>query len=171
MIRLGPASGAAPFFYLHGDPCGGGLYCRGLSRAMPDRPFYALAPYAPSGSGEPPGVEELARRHLAAVRAVQPRGPYRLGGYWLSGVVAFEMARRLEAEGERVSALVLFDLPADNRCWRFARLCAGATGAARSPGQASLLTHFYRWGQFWEALARLSGVRRRKAESMGRPGT
>jgi len=160
IVRLGPMEGRSPFFFLHGDPCGAGLYCRGLAKEMPDRPFYALAPSAPSGFGELPGVEELARRHVKAIRALRPCGPYLLGGYWLAGVVAFEAARQLEAAGERVASLVLFDIPADNRCWRLARRAAGMLGGALKLDQPALLKHFYLWGRFCEPLARLSFGRR-----------
>jgi thioesterase domain-containing protein len=56
----------------------------------------------------------MATDHLATVRALQPQGPYRLGGYCNGGLIAFEMARRLQAEGERVDLLVLLDATAHN---------------------------------------------------------
>ncbi|HEX7773058.1 MAG TPA: thioesterase domain-containing protein, partial [Pyrinomonadaceae bacterium] len=40
---------------------------------------------------------------------VQPQGPYRLGGWSLGGVIAFEMARQLAEEDERVQLLALID--------------------------------------------------------------
>jgi thioesterase domain-containing protein len=40
---------------------------------------------------------------------VQPRGPYRLGGFCASGLVAFELARILRSDGETVEALVLMN--------------------------------------------------------------
>jgi thioesterase domain-containing protein len=43
------------------------------------------------------------------VREVQPHGPYLLAGWSLGGVVAYEMARQLEALGERVDLLALID--------------------------------------------------------------
>ncbi|MFF1713251.1 amino acid adenylation domain-containing protein [Streptomyces sp. NPDC058268] len=54
-------------------------------------------------------VEALAERHLAAVRAVRPHGPYLLMGWSMGGLVAFEMAQRLTRLGERVAMLVLVD--------------------------------------------------------------
>ena len=56
-------------------------------------------------------VPEMAARYLEAVRSVQPRGPYRLGGYCIGGAVAFEMARQLRASGEETGSLLLFDSP------------------------------------------------------------
>jgi thioesterase domain-containing protein len=54
-------------------------------------------------------VEEEAREYLAELRAVQPKGPYLLGGYCLSGLVALEMADQLIREGENVALLALID--------------------------------------------------------------
>jgi thioesterase domain-containing protein len=51
----------------------------------------------------------MARTHVASLRQVQPTGPYRLGGFCLGGVIAFEMARQLMAHGERIERLVLVD--------------------------------------------------------------
>src|SRR6185369_16148080 len=47
---------------------------------------------------EAKSVEEMAARYLAEVRRVQPQGPYRLGGWSMGGLVAFEMATQLAAE-------------------------------------------------------------------------
>ncbi len=76
----------------------------------PGRPFYALQdPRVGSQPVSISSIEELATHYIAAMRRVQPHGPYFLGGWSYGGVVAFEMARQLEAEGERVDSLILFD--------------------------------------------------------------
>ena len=49
----------------------------------------------------------MAANYVADLRAHQPRGPYLLGGYCFGGVVAYEMARQIEAQGEHVSLLAL----------------------------------------------------------------
>jgi acyl-coenzyme A synthetase/AMP-(fatty) acid ligase/thioesterase domain-containing protein/acyl carrier protein len=54
-------------------------------------------------------VEEIASSCLDALRRHKPNGPYCLCGASFGGVVAFEMARRLVAEGERVPFVGLFD--------------------------------------------------------------
>jgi thioesterase domain-containing protein len=56
-------------------------------------------------------VEETAARFAQAIREQQPRGPYALGGHCYGGIVAFEVARQMSAQGERVSLLTLFDTP------------------------------------------------------------
>jgi amino acid adenylation domain-containing protein len=54
-------------------------------------------------------VEEMAESYINTMRLNQPHGPYYLCGNSFGGVVAFEMARRLVAEGEEVGFLGLFD--------------------------------------------------------------
>jgi thioesterase domain-containing protein len=51
----------------------------------------------------------MAADYLAQLRAVQRAGPYRLGGWSMGGLVAFEMARALAAAGEEVELLALVD--------------------------------------------------------------
>src|SRR3546814_2961135 len=53
----------------------------------------------------------MASAYLAAMREVQPGGPYRLLGWSLGGCIAHAIACRLAAEGEVVSELVLLDTP------------------------------------------------------------
>jgi len=54
-------------------------------------------------------LEELAARNVAILQRVQPHGPYYLAGFCFGGVLAFEVARQLESQGERVALLALMD--------------------------------------------------------------
>jgi thioesterase domain-containing protein len=51
----------------------------------------------------------MAAEHLAEIRKVQPHGPYFIGGSCLGGVVAFEIAQQLRAQGDLVGPLILVD--------------------------------------------------------------
>ncbi len=57
----------------------------------------------------------MAARYIAAIRRVQPEGPYQLGGFCFGGVVAFEMARQLKAAGEHVALLAIIEGSAPRR--------------------------------------------------------
>ena len=46
---------------------------------------------------------------MREVRGFQAQGPYCLGGYCFGGNVAYEMARQLQAVGEKVALLALLD--------------------------------------------------------------
>ena len=77
-----------------------------------ERPFYALQARGLFGDNEPhDGFEEMASDYIKEVRQVQPLGPYLLGGFSGGGLVAFEMARQLLANGEQVEQVLLLDTP------------------------------------------------------------
>jgi len=59
-------------------------------------------------------VQTIAARYLQAIRTLQPHGPYYLAGESFGGVVAFEMAQQLQAAGEEVALVALFDSKAPN---------------------------------------------------------
>jgi thioesterase domain-containing protein len=74
-----------------------------------DQPLYAFKSRGLDGLEEFATIEEMAASYVADLRAFQPTGPYRLGGYCFGGNVAYEMARQLRAAGERVAVLVLMN--------------------------------------------------------------
>ncbi|MEU6484909.1 non-ribosomal peptide synthetase [Streptomyces sp. NPDC046887] len=77
-----------------------------------DRPFHALRARG-FNAGEKPFAtfEQMVDCYVDAVRARQPHGPYALAGYSYGGAVAFEMAKALRAQGERVDFIGSFNLP------------------------------------------------------------
>jgi thioesterase domain-containing protein/NADP-dependent 3-hydroxy acid dehydrogenase YdfG/acyl carrier protein len=114
-----PSGSRPPFFCVHPGAVDVSVYAALARQLGDDQPFYALSPreleasYAggAEGSGAAASIEALAARCVAALREKQPNGPYRLGGWSLGGVLAFEMSRQLEASGEQVELLALFDSP------------------------------------------------------------
>lgn len=120
LVAIQPNGTRPPFYYLHGDFNGGGLYCLKLARNLgEEQPFYALQPHGIDGEAVPNTIEQMAADHIQTLRAFQPRGPYQLGGHCNGGLIAFEMARQLEAMGERVSTLVLIGATGLNARFRF----------------------------------------------------
>jgi amino acid adenylation domain-containing protein len=112
---LHPEGPRIPFVFLHGDYSGGGFYCHALARALgPQQPFILIHPHGLDGRRVPPSIEAMADEHLVRLRAVRPHGPYLLGGHCTGGRIAFEMARRLRAAGERVDLVAVVDAPLFN---------------------------------------------------------
>lgn len=110
VVAVQPAGSKNPFFFLHGDFKGGAFFCFPLSRDVgSDQPFYALEPYSFDGQPVPPSVEAMAAAHIRSMCAIQPKGPYLLGGFCNGGVVVYEMARQLQAIGEAVDLVVVID--------------------------------------------------------------
>ncbi|HEX6137581.1 MAG TPA: AMP-binding protein [Casimicrobiaceae bacterium] len=133
VVALRSTGTRPPFFFLHGDYHSGGFYCLELARHLaPSQPFYALPPCGYDGRPIPPSYAAAAALHVEAIRGVQPHGPYYLGGQCNGGLVALEIARLLEARGERVASLVL--LGASARNVRFRRLAALVETAGRIGG-------------------------------------
>jgi thioesterase domain-containing protein len=121
LVAVQPKGSKPPFFYLHGDFQGGGMYCLSLARHLEsEQPFYALQPHGLEGEAIPKTIEEMAAEHLKTLRAFQPQGPYQLGGHCNGGLLAFEMARQLEEIGQQVSLLVLICTTGANA--RYAKL-------------------------------------------------
>ncbi|GGR88158.1 peptide synthase [Streptomyces aureoverticillatus] len=77
-----------------------------------ERPFYALRA---RGFGQAEthfgSFAEMVTTYVQAIRRVQPQGPYAVAGYSYGGAVAFEIAKRLEADGDEVKFVGVFNLP------------------------------------------------------------
>ena len=110
LVTVQAGGSRRPFFFLHGQWTGGAFYSMELARYLgPDQPFYLLEPYKFDGLQVPPTFETMAATHIEALRSVQPEGPYLLGGWCNGGLIAYEMARQLHAQGQSVDLLVLMD--------------------------------------------------------------
>jgi len=110
VVAIQSGGSRRPFFFLHGQWTGDAFYCYPLARALgADQPFYLLEPYRLEDLSVPPPLETIAAAHIKSMRAVQPKGPYLLGGWCNGALVAYEMARQLHAEGQAVDLLVLMD--------------------------------------------------------------
>lgn len=82
-----------------------------LTAALPsDQPVYEIWWPNVDDQVHYPTVEQLADLFLSEIRKLQPQGPYQFCGYSTFGLVAYEMGRRLIAEGQDVSFLALFDI-------------------------------------------------------------
>ncbi|RKI67440.1 amino acid adenylation domain-containing protein, partial [Corallococcus sp. AB049A] len=99
-----------PFFCVH--PVGGNVlaYAELARKLGPDQPFYGIQARGLDGEAQPlDTVEALAASYVREVRKVQPHGPYRLGGWSLGGVIAYEMAHQLREAGEAVELVAMID--------------------------------------------------------------
>ena len=111
--------GERPFFLV---PGGWGAEIEFLVYAQlklhlgPDLPIFGLKARGSAGLEKPHrSVREMVVDYVEEIRTVQPRGPYLLGGECIGGVLAYEMARRLDELGEKVDLLVLLDTERPNQ--------------------------------------------------------
>ncbi len=118
-VPLAPRGAMPPFFAGGSDP----RYVDVARGLRPDQPFYRLDVYAlqeqrlASGQKLYGKIEEVAAHMIEEMRAVQPQGPYYLGGGCEGGIVAFEMARQLQKQGEKVACLLIWVVAAPH-AWK-----------------------------------------------------
>lgn len=110
LLTLEPEGARPPLFLIH--PAGGGALCylrlvRALGRGRPVHAFQA--PGLEPGQVPFASVGAMAEHYLEILRRIQPTGPWRLAGWSMGGIVAFEMAARIERDGGRVAFLGLLD--------------------------------------------------------------
>jgi amino acid adenylation domain-containing protein len=111
LLRLQAGNGdRPPFFLVH--PSGGTALCYVplVQELGPNLTVYGLQAIG-FAADEPPlvSVSAMADRYLSEIQGVASAGPYYLAGWSFGGTVAFEIARRLEAQGETVMFLGLLD--------------------------------------------------------------
>jgi thioesterase domain-containing protein/non-ribosomal peptide synthetase component F/acyl carrier protein len=110
LVPINPIGMKPPLYCVH---AGGGnvLFYRNLASHLgSDQPVYALQ--ARGLDGKQPfhtRVEEMASDYLKEIRSVQPNGPYFLAGRCFGGIVVYEMAQQLRAQGQKVALLAILD--------------------------------------------------------------
>jgi thioesterase domain-containing protein len=110
LVALNHAEGDKPLFLVHGGFGDVTEYATLVLEFRDDLPVYGIRARGVDSSLEPDTrVEDMAARYVEHVRLRQPKGPYRLLGYSLGGMIAFEMARELAAAGEEVEFLGIID--------------------------------------------------------------
>lgn len=98
--------------FLFPDGSGAAAAYRQLSRINDDVAVYGLnCPYLKTPQDWKCGPQHLTPQYLAEIRRRQPQGPYSLGGWSTGGICAFDAARALDNEGEKVEHLILIDAP------------------------------------------------------------
>ena len=110
VVPIRPHGAALPLFFLHGV---GGVLPEVdllLGKLDAEHPVYGIQ--AQAFDPEAPALLELeaiAACYLRDIRAVVPDGPYGLIGFSFGGMVAFEMAQQIRAQGCEPPALVMLD--------------------------------------------------------------
>ncbi len=101
-----------PLFCAHGLT-GSAEFARRLAMHLePEQPVVGFQALYRAGEVEPGDtISAMAAEYLEILRRCQSRGPYRLIGWCVGSLIAFEMAQRLLAEGEEIARLILVDPP------------------------------------------------------------
>ncbi|KAI9037667.1 non-ribosomal peptide synthetase [Aspergillus affinis] len=111
VVTLQPHGIKTPLWLFH-PGIGEILVFLALAQHFPDRPVYAMRPRGFNPGEEPfQNLDDLMTTYYTALRKQQPKGPYAMAGYSYGSVLAFEIAKKLEADGEEVKFLGSFNLP------------------------------------------------------------
>ena len=110
----GGQSAARTFFHVEGvsgpNLVAIGFGVRHLAGLWPDRRLLV----SPGIAGDPritlhKRLDDYVSEYIAGLRRIQPKGPYQLIGFSFHGLLAYEIARRLHAEGEEISGIALLE--------------------------------------------------------------
>ena len=111
VVPLQTAGTKTPLWLVH-PGVGEILVFVGLAKFLADRPVYAFrAKGFNDGEAVFANIDEVVETYTAAMKRTQPHGPYAIAGYSYGSMLAFEMAKRLEAQGDAVKFFGCFNLP------------------------------------------------------------
>jgi thioesterase domain-containing protein/NAD(P)-dependent dehydrogenase (short-subunit alcohol dehydrogenase family)/aryl carrier-like protein len=106
VAAIKPSGHLPPFLCVDAGP-----YLRFLAKRLsPDQPFLGLRLADTDNLPTHFTMADIAAYHIETIRSIQPQGPYYLGGWSASGLVAYEIAQQLRDMRQEVGLLVLFDV-------------------------------------------------------------
>ncbi|MGG0025446.1 beta-ketoacyl synthase N-terminal-like domain-containing protein [Bacillus inaquosorum] len=110
LIPLNDGKRGRPVFWFHGGVGGVEIYQQFAQKSQ--RPFYGIQARGFMTQHAPlHGIEQMASYYIEIIRAIQPEGPYDVGGYSLGGMIAYEVTRQLQSQGLAVKSMVMIDSP------------------------------------------------------------
>jgi amino acid adenylation domain-containing protein len=117
-VVIHPNGTQPPLVFLHGDLLGG-IYARKLGTLLgADQPLVLVYPHGVAGRPPLSDVETMAEELVRTIQRLFPTGPVRIASYSLSGLVAYEAARRLSAAGRDVRDVFVVGITARNMRFR-----------------------------------------------------
>jgi thioesterase domain-containing protein len=108
LVPIRSGGSGIPLFLMHSHG-GNVLEYYPLANVLDEEfPIYALQARGLDGkiaAGQ--SMQQMAARYIEEMRALQPEGPYFLGGFCFGGLLALEAAQQLTAAGEEVALVVM----------------------------------------------------------------
>ncbi|KAL6800430.1 putative polyketide synthase [Trichoderma sp. SZMC 28012] len=110
LVQGSATSDKIPLFLI-ADGGGSATSYMNLSPLFPgDNPVYGCeSPFLDNPEDYVYTIEEVSDLYAAAIRKIQPHGPYLLGGWSLGALFAFEVSKRFLSDGEVVQGLFVLD--------------------------------------------------------------
>jgi enoyl-CoA hydratase/carnithine racemase/thioesterase domain-containing protein len=108
LIKLNHVSGGFPIFWFHNE--GGGVEAYQGVAQNTNRPFYGIQARGRMSKEQPlNGVDQLVSYYTQIIKSVQPEGSYDFGGFSFGGILAYEVTRNLQMQGDKVNSIVMID--------------------------------------------------------------
>lgn len=150
ILMQGNPKTASKKLFLFPDGSGSATSYASIPHIDPDVCVYGLnCPYMKTPEHYTCGIDGVSAFYITEMRRRQPQGPYIIGGWSAGGVVAYEVALQLHAQGQATSHMILLDSPCPIRLEALpSRLHnffndVGLLGAPGTSGPPSwLLPHF-----------------------------
>jgi len=152
-----------PFFFLGGDPT-----FRPLSQRLSElREFHSLGLRMSliTKLKDPGSLECIAEQFVQSIRERHPEGPYMLGGWCAHGLLAFEAARQLQAQGQEVAQILLLETVNPIRMNQYS---GWKRRIARAQLKFHLLTFEYRYLQQLNSTQTRNYIAGRTAQKLAR---
>ncbi len=110
LVEIQPSGSRPPLFCAHGIP-GDVLWYGSLVPYMDtDQPIWGLESLGLDGIKQPLNtIEDMAAFYIKEMKSIQSEGPYYICGYSFGGSVAFEIARQLLVDGNKIGLLAIID--------------------------------------------------------------
>lgn len=101
-----------PLFLIHAMSGTSSVYQPLVENLAVSRPVYGVEAIGLNGTGKPlETVEAMSESYLTAIESINGDKPIHLCGWSFGGLIAFEMARKLNLKG-KIASLILIDTPA-----------------------------------------------------------
>jgi enterobactin synthetase component F len=109
LLPLRAAGRERPLFCIHPVVGLGWAYTGLLRHLDAGLSMYGLQSRGLRGGALPASLEDIAADYIERMQSIQPKGPYRLLGWSLGGLIGHSIAAQLQARGERVELLAMVD--------------------------------------------------------------
>lgn len=115
LVPTKPIGIKTPLFIIHGAGLNILNFVNIIQHFDSEQPVYCFQGIGPNGYDSWfESIEEMASTYIESILKINPNGPYAIAGFSFGGVVAFEIARQLKAQGKTVSIIALLDTYVDS---------------------------------------------------------
>lgn len=115
LVEIKPTGNKIPLYLVHGAGLEVLVFQDLIKYIDKEQPVIAIQAIGLNDDDFPPDtVEEISARYISEIIAHNPDGPYSIAGFSAGSVIAFEIARQLQAMGKKIAFLGNFDFAVQN---------------------------------------------------------